>query len=66
MSPEHADHRRAIRISTRFRTAGFIPRPTGGTSVIEGSVELRIPLMHRLDGAVFVDGAIVGNGSLQD
>jgi outer membrane protein insertion porin family len=43
----------------------FIPRPTGGTSVIEGSVELRVPLMHRLDGAVFLDGALVGNGALQ-
>ena len=43
----------------------FVPRPTGGTSVIEGSIELRVPLMHRLDGAVFVDGAIVGNGALQ-
>ena len=43
----------------------FIPRPTGGTSVVEGSVEVRIPLMHRLDGAVFVDAAIVGNGALQ-
>ncbi|HEY2376545.1 MAG TPA: BamA/TamA family outer membrane protein [Gemmatimonadaceae bacterium] len=43
----------------------FVPRPTGGTSVIEGSVELRVPLMHRLDGAVFVDAALVGNGRLQ-
>ena len=43
----------------------FVPRPTGGTSVIEGSVELRVPLMHRLDGAVFVDAALVGNGTLQ-
>ena len=43
----------------------FLPRPTGGTSVIEGSVELRVPLMRHLDGAVFVDGAIVGNGVLQ-
>jgi len=44
--------------------SAFIPRPTGGTSLIEGSVELRVPLMHRLDGAVFVDGAIVGNSGL--
>lgn len=44
----------------------FTPRPTGGTSLVEGSVELRVPLMHRLDGAVFVDGAIVGNSKLQD
>ena len=43
----------------------FVPRPTGGTSVIEGSVELRVPLMHRLDGAVFVDAALVGNGRFQ-
>jgi surface antigen Omp85-like protein len=43
----------------------FVPRPTGGTSVIEGSIELRVPLMHRLDGAVFVDGAVVGNGKFQ-
>ena len=43
----------------------FISRPTGGTSLVEGSLELRIPLMHRLDGAVFVDAAIVGNGALQ-
>ena len=47
------------------RNSEFVPRPTGGTSVIEGSVELRVPLMHRLDGAVFVDGAIVGNGTFQ-
>jgi outer membrane protein assembly factor BamA len=43
----------------------FVPRPTGGTSVIEGSIELRVPIAHRLDGAVFVDAAIVGNGALQ-
>jgi outer membrane protein assembly factor BamA len=43
----------------------FIPRPTGGTSLVEGSIELRVPLMRHLDGAVFVDGAIVGNGVLQ-
>jgi len=47
------------------RNSEFVPRPTGGTSVIEGSVELRVPLMHRLDGAVFVDGAVVGNGTFQ-
>jgi outer membrane protein insertion porin family/translocation and assembly module TamA len=43
----------------------FIPRPTGGTSLVEGSVELRFPLMRHLDGAVFVDGAIVGNSLFQ-
>lgn len=44
----------------------FIPRPTGGTSLIEGSVEVRFPTgVRHLDAAVFVDGAIVGNSALQ-
>jgi outer membrane protein assembly factor BamA len=47
------------------KNGAFTPRPTGGTSLVEASVELRVPLMHRLDGAVFVDGAIVGNSVLQ-
>ena len=40
----------------------FIPRPLGGTSLIEGSVEYRFPLpfLSNLGGAVFVDGAAVG------
>jgi len=38
----------------------FIPRPVGGTSVIEASVEYRFPFWGPLQGAVFVDGARVG------
>jgi len=40
----------------------FTPRPLGGTSLLEGSVEYRFPLpfMKNLGGAVFLDGAIVG------
>jgi outer membrane protein assembly factor BamA len=38
----------------------FITRPVGGTAVFEGSIEHRIPLRGRLQGAVFIDGAIVG------
>jgi len=40
----------------------FTPRPLGGTSLIEGSVEYRFPLpfIKNLGGAVFVDGAAVG------
>jgi hypothetical protein len=49
----------------RLPNSAFIPRPTGGTSLVEGSVELRVPLMRHLDGAVFVDGAIVGNSLFQ-
>ncbi|HEX7978928.1 MAG TPA: BamA/TamA family outer membrane protein [Gemmatimonadaceae bacterium] len=40
----------------------FTPRPIGGTSLIEGSVEYRFPLpwIKNLGGAVFIDGAAVG------
>jgi outer membrane protein assembly factor BamA len=43
----------------------FIPRPTGGSVLIEGSVEFRFPIMRELTGAFFVDGAILGDGSLR-
>jgi len=40
----------------------FMPRPLGGTSIVEASVEYRfpLPLIKNLGGAVFVDGAAVG------
>lgn len=38
----------------------FQPRPLGGTSVLEASVEYRFPVWRELSGVVFVDGAIVG------
>jgi outer membrane protein insertion porin family len=39
----------------------FTPRPIGGTSLLEGSVEYRFRLpFFSLGGAVFVDGASVG------
>jgi outer membrane protein assembly factor BamA len=38
----------------------FRPRPLGGTSVLEGSVEFRFPLFREFRGAAFLDGAIVG------
>jgi outer membrane protein assembly complex protein YaeT len=40
----------------------FTPRPLGGTSLLEGSVEYRFPLsfLRNLQGAVFLDGAVVG------
>ncbi len=40
--------------------SAFTPRPVGGTSVLEGSVEYRFPILNALTGAVFVDGARVG------
>jgi len=39
----------------------FTPSPLGGTSLVEASVEYRFPLfMKNLGGAVFIDGAAVG------
>ena len=40
----------------------FTPRALGGTSLLEGSIEYRFPLpfVANLGGAVFVDGAAVG------
>lgn len=40
----------------------FTARPLGGTSLLEGSVEYRfpLPLVESLQGAVFMDGAVVG------
>jgi outer membrane protein insertion porin family len=43
----------------------FFPRPLGGTSVAEASVELRFPIWRKITGAVFVDGAIVGQAAFE-
>jgi outer membrane protein insertion porin family len=45
-------------------SSAFFARPTGGSSVIEGSAELRLPLGSKLGGVVFLDGAYVGTGGL--
>ena len=43
----------------------FTPRPLGGRALIEGSVEYRFPVWGNLYGATFVDGALLGQGSLE-
>jgi outer membrane protein insertion porin family/translocation and assembly module TamA len=49
-----------------LRDPMFQPRALGGTSLLEGSVEYRFPLLApKLFGAAFVDGGIVGEGKLQ-
>lgn len=44
----------------------FKPQPLGGTSLLEGSIEYRIPIGFRrkLWAAAFVDGAVVGSGAV--
>jgi outer membrane protein assembly factor BamA len=44
----------------------FTPRPVGGRTLAEASVELRFPLWRNLGGAAFIDGALVGTGTLAD
>jgi hypothetical protein len=43
----------------------FTPRPLGGRAIIEGSVEYRFPVWGNLYGATFIDGALLGQGSLK-
>ena len=42
----------------------FQTRPLGGTTLLEGGVELRIPLVSTLVGALFIDAGVLGNGSV--
>jgi len=47
--------------STRVPAKDFTALPTGGTSLIEGSIEYRVPfLMKNLQAAIFVDAGYVG------
>lgn len=49
--------------TTRVAAKDFTALPTGGTSLIEGSIEYRVPmLMKHLQVAVFVDAGFVGVG----
>jgi outer membrane protein assembly factor BamA len=53
-----------------LRTTNFTPQPLGGTSLLEGSIEYRVPLplgqtLRNFVGAVFIDGGIVGRGQIR-
>ncbi len=41
--------------ATRLPTGDFTPRATGGTRVLEGNLEIRVPLGTKVEGAVFTD-----------
>ncbi|MBK5187884.1 MAG: BamA/TamA family outer membrane protein [Gemmatimonadaceae bacterium] len=50
--------------SVRVSSNDFNALPTGGTSLIEGSIEYRFPMiMKHLQGAVFIDAGYVGVGA---
>lgn len=47
-------------------TNSFTPRPVGGTSLLEGSVEFRVPFARKMEWAAFLDAGIVGGSRLQN
>jgi outer membrane protein insertion porin family/translocation and assembly module TamA len=49
---------------TTLKDENFRPRPLGGTTLLEAGIEVRIPVWGPIVGAVFVDGAILGEGTL--
>ncbi len=44
----------------------FAERPLGGTAVVAGNLEVRVPIAGPLIGAIFLDGALLGERSLGD
>lgn len=42
----------------------FFTRPTGGSTLMEASAELRVPISRQLGGVAFLDGAYVGTSGL--
>ena len=49
-----------------LRNRDFTIRPVGGTSLIEGSVEYRMPMGRKIEYAAFLDGAVVGGSAIGD
>jgi outer membrane protein assembly factor BamA len=50
--------------ATGLPSSDFEPRPVGGSTLLEGSVEYRFGLWRALEMAVFVDAGVVGEGDL--
>jgi outer membrane protein assembly factor BamA len=61
----NCDLTRATDEGGRLADRDFTPRPLGGRALIEGSVEYRFPVWGNLYGATFIDGALLGQGSLE-
>lgn len=43
----------------------FTPRPVGGTALLEGSIEIRVPFARKMAWAAFIDGGLVGGTRIQ-
>jgi len=56
--------------SPNLGNGDFLSQPLGGTSLLEGSVEYRVPLplgpnLRHFVGAVFIDGGVVGSATVR-
>ncbi len=56
--------------SAGLSNGDFLPQPLGGTTLLEGSVEYRVPLpqttiFRNFVGAVFIDWGVVGSSNIQ-
>jgi outer membrane protein insertion porin family len=43
-----------------LKASAFQPQPLGGTSLAEATIEYRFPIVEKIGGTVFVDGAVIG------
>ena len=50
--------------ATSLPSSDFEPRPVGGSTLLEASVEYRFALWRALEMAVFVDAGVVGEGDI--
>jgi outer membrane protein insertion porin family/translocation and assembly module TamA len=50
--------------ATGLRNRDFTIRPVGGTSLVEASVEYRMPVGRKIEYAAFIDGAILGGSAI--
>jgi outer membrane protein insertion porin family/translocation and assembly module TamA len=50
--------------ATTIGSSEFDPRPIGGSTLLEASVEYRFPIWGPLEMALFIDGGLVGEGDV--
>ena len=65
LSVVNCDLSRANADGNTLQDRDFVPRPLGGRALLEGSLEFRFPVWRNLFGATFLDGAVLGQGSLE-
>jgi outer membrane protein assembly factor BamA len=61
----NCDLSRTDSLGNHLADRDFVPRPLGGRALLEGSVEFRFPVWRNVFGATFLDGAVLGQGSIE-